>query len=150
MEPDRIRVHHHGGWELLGDKIGEESGKVVGNRVLSVDPPGPKVETSVQQTGKLLGHETTTWVTYWSIPRGADLVEGQGQGVIMTADGEMATFEGRGVGHLTGKGAGVSFRGSLFYKTDSKKLAHLNEIVGVFEYEIDESGNTHGKVWEWK
>ncbi len=135
---------------MLGEKIGEESGKVTGNRVLSVEPPGPKVETSVQQTGKLLGHETTTWITYWAIPKGPNLLEGQGQGVIMTADGEMATFTGQGVGRLTGKGAGVSFRGSLYYKTDSKKLAKLNEVVGVFEFEVDESGNTHGKTWEWK
>jgi len=135
---------------VIGEKIGEESGRVVGNRVLSVDPPGPKVESSVQQTGKLLGHETTTWITYWSVPKGENLLEGEGQGVIMTADGEMATFVGKGVGHLTGKGAGVSFRGALFYKTDSKALAHLNGTCGAFEFEVDESGNTHVKVWEWK
>ena len=135
---------------MLGDKLGEESGRVTGNRVLSVEAPGPKVETSVQDTGKLLGHEVTTWITYWSIPKGANLLEGEGQGVIMTAEGDMATFVGRGVGRLTGKGAAVNFRGSLIYKTESKKLAKLNEIVGVFEFDVDESGNTQAKVWEWK
>ncbi len=135
---------------MLGEKIGEESGHVTGNRVVSVEAPGPKVETSVQQTGKLLGHATTTWITYWSVPRGENLLEGEGQGVIMTTDGEMATFTGKGIGHLTGKGAGVSFRGALFYKTESKKLARLNDLCAVFEYEVDESGNTRGKTWEWK
>jgi hypothetical protein len=24
------------------------------------------------------------------------------------------------------------------------------EMIGVFEYETDESGNTSAKVWEWK
>ena len=44
----------------------------------------------------------------------------------------------------------MSFRGVLLYKTDSKALAALNKTCGVFEFEVDESGNTHGKVWEWK
>jgi hypothetical protein len=108
------------------------------------------VETSVQDTGKVLGHEVTTWITYTSMPKGPGLLAGEGHGVIMTADGEMATFTGTGVGHMTGKGAAVSFRGSLNYKTESKKLAKLNETVGVFEFEVDESGNTYVKVWEWK
>lgn len=104
----------------------------------------------MQQTGKLLGQPVTTWITYWSVPKGENLLEGEGHGFNMTTDGAIATFVGKGIGHLTGKGAGVSFRGSLYYKTDSKELAKLNEIVGVFEFEVDESGNTHGKVWEWK
>jgi len=106
--------------------------------------------SGVQQTGKLLGQPVTTWITYWSVPKGENLLEGEGHGFNMTTDGAIATFVGKGIGHLTGKGAGVSFRGSLYYKTDSKELAKLNEIVGVFEFEVDESGNTHGKVWEWK
>ena len=44
-------------------------------------------------------------------------------------------------------------RGSLFYKTKSSaggKLSFLDNLVGVFEHEVDELGNTTGKVWEWK
>jgi hypothetical protein len=68
----------------------------------------------------------------------------------MTSDGqEMATWTGQGVGR-TDRG-GVSFRGSLFYRTNSTgKLSFLNNLVGVFEYEVDEEGNTSAKVWEWK
>jgi hypothetical protein len=29
-------------------------------------------------------------------------------------------------------------------------MAILNNLVGVFEYEVDEAGNTQYKVWEWK
>jgi hypothetical protein len=29
-------------------------------------------------------------------------------------------------------------------------MSFLNNIVAVFEYEVDESGNTTAKVWEWK
>jgi hypothetical protein len=41
----------------------------------------------------------------------------------------------------------------LFYKTKGSaggKLSFLNNLVGVFEHEVDELGNTTGKVWEWK
>lgn len=133
---------------MLGEKIAEESGRVVGTRILSVDPP--KVETTIQHTGKMLGHETTTSVTYTAVVRPDGLLEGEGQGITTTPEGEMVTFMGKGIGKMTGKGNAASFRAALFYNTASKKFAKLNEVIGVLEFEQDESGNTHGKVWEWK
>jgi len=44
----------------------------------------------------------------------------------------------------------VSYRGILYYRTTSQKLARLNTVAGVFEYEADVKGDTHLKVWEWK
>jgi hypothetical protein len=64
--------------------------------------------------------------------------------------GEMATWTGQGVAHYSGqKRRDV---GSVFCRTSSTtgKLAFLNNIVGVFEYETDEIGNPVGKIWEWK
>ena len=63
----------------------------------------------------------------------------------------MATWTGYGIGRFTGPGGerGVSYRGSLFYRTNSTgKLSFLNNLVAVFEYEADESGNTAAKAWE--
>ena len=37
---------------------------------------------------------------------------------------------------IAGRGGRVSFRGSTYYKTTSGKLASLNKIIGVFEYEM--------------
>jgi hypothetical protein len=41
--------------------------------------------------------------------------------------------------------------GSVFCRAGSttRLLAFLN-MVGVFEYEVDENGNSGGKIWEWK
>jgi hypothetical protein len=54
-------------------------------------------------------------------------------------------------GNYKGK---ISFRGSLFFKVpptfEGGKLSDLNNIMGVFEYEVDETGNCSVKVWEWK
>jgi hypothetical protein len=38
----------------------------------------------------------------------------------------------------------------LFNSKSDGKLASINNMVGVFEYEADENGNTVGKIWEWK
>ena len=64
-------------------------------------------------------------------------------------DGEIVTWKGIGIGRLLAGGA-VSYRGCLSYSTASAKLARLNSIAGVFEFEVDATGNTHSKVWEWK
>jgi hypothetical protein len=61
----------------------------------------------------------------------------------------MVTWKGQGVGKLLPGGA-VSYRGALYYSMASPKLARLNTIAGVFEYDVDANGNTHTKTWEWK
>ena len=48
---------------MLGDKIGEETGKVTGQRVLATDGP-PMVETSFQASGSLYGVSHMTIGTY--------------------------------------------------------------------------------------
>jgi len=135
---------------MLGEQICEAKGKLTGQRVLDVE--GPKIEYSFSASGTMKGVEITHIATFWTIPQGNGLY-GQGQGVITTRDGseEMATETGRGIGHLTDGGKKVKFRGSFFFKTPSTgKLSFLNNMVGVFEYEADEAGNTLEKVWEWK
>jgi hypothetical protein len=65
----------------------------------------------------------------------------------MTKSGqyEMASWIGYGIGRF-GPGGRVSFRGSVFYRTNSTgKLSFLNNLVAAFEYEIDEAWNTHCK-----
>lgn len=63
---------------------------------------------------------------------------------------DMLPYTGPGVGSITGPGK-ARFRGSVFYKTSlTGKLKALNNLVGVFEYEIDASVNTSNQVWEWK
>jgi hypothetical protein len=134
---------------MLGDQVGEEKGKITSQRVLDVDPP--KMEITFSGTGKFRGVETTVTVTYWSILRSGGVMSGEGKGMVMSRDGqEMATFTGQGIGRFVGSGK-VRFVGSVFYHTASTgKLAFLNNLVAVFEHEIDEAGNISNKFWEWK
>ena len=78
------------------------------------------------------------------------ILYGEGQGMVMSNDGtEVATWKGSGIGRMSGTGM-VGFRGAIYWSTTSTgKLAPLNNLVGVYEYEIDE-GNTSAKIWEWK
>ncbi len=134
---------------MLGEKIGEETGRVTGRRVLPSEGHGPKVEVSFEASGTILGVEATNLGTYSSIVRPDGTLYGEGQGVAMTKDGEAVSWIGQGVGRFTGGGA-VSYRGALYYQTASEKLASLNSIAGVHEYEVDEDGNTQATTWEWK
>jgi hypothetical protein len=135
----------------LGELIIEDRGKITGQRVIDVE--GPKIETSFTMRGKYKGQEGTNMGTYCSVMTEGEegTMYGEGQGVLTTKDGQgMATWTGQGIGRFTSPGK-ISFRGSLFFRAHSGgKLSSLNNIVGVFEYEVDEEGNCSSKVWEWK
>ena len=133
---------------MLGELINESRGKRTGRRVLATDA-GVKVEVSFEDSGKILGVEANNIGTYWAQTRPDGSLYGEGQGILITHDGETATWKGQGVGKLLGGGA-VSYRGALYYSTGSSKLAHLNTIAAVFEFEVDAEGKTHTKLWEWK
>jgi hypothetical protein len=86
--------------------------------------------------------------TYLTIPRSAGALYGQGQGVLTTADGQIATWVAQGLGRFTAQRV-IRFRGSVIYHTDSSgTLAFINNIVAVFEYEVNEIGNTSARNWE--
>ena len=133
---------------MLGELIYESRGKRTGRRVLSVDG-GFKVEVSFESAGKLLGVDTNEIGTYWSGARADGSLYGEGQGVVLAADGSTAMWKGQGVGKFVGGGA-VSYRGAVYYNSTSPKFARLNNVAQVFEFEVDPQGNTQTKGWEWK
>jgi hypothetical protein len=135
---------------MLGEQIGEETGQITGMRVLPDEGAGAKVEVSFQQSGTLLGAHISDMGTYVSVTRPDGTLFGDGQGVIMTDQGEMAAWRGQGVGRFTGHGTAVAYRGAIYFQTTSERLSRLNGIAVVFEYETDESGKTAAKSYEWK
>ncbi len=135
---------------MLGNQIGEETGQITGLRVLPDDVHGRRVEVSFQQHGTLLGAQVTDNGTYTSVTRPDGSLFGEGQGVTLTEDGEVAAWRGQGVGRLTGHGMAVTYRGAIFYQTTSDRLARLNGMAVVFEYETDDSGKASTKAYEWK
>lgn len=132
---------------MIGEQVSETKGKRLVRRVLSIDPP--TAEVSFEDSGTVLGVSCTGMGTYTSVVHPDGSILGTGQGLSMTADGESITWTGTGSGKF-GPGGSVSYRGMLFFKTASQKLARINNLCGAFEYDVDPSGNTVSKVWEWK
>ncbi len=135
---------------MLGEQIGEMSGQVTGMRVLPDEGAGSKVEVSWQTSGTLLGAHMSAIATTVSVTRLNGTLFGEGQGVAMTDKGEAVTWRAQGVGRFTGHGMAVSWRGALYYQTTSERLARLNSIAGVYEFEVDQNGKTTDKIYEWK
>lgn len=138
----KVEVHH-----VLGEQVGITKGKRLVRRVLSTNPP--TAEVSFEDSGTLFGVAVNGMGTYTSVVCADGSLHGEGQGLEMTADGDAATWKGTGVGKF-GPGGSVSYRGMLFFRTASQKLARLNNACVAFEYEVDASGATVSKMWEWK
>src|ERR1700730_1265649 len=108
---------------MLGELIGESRGKRIVRRMLSSDPV--KIEVTFQDSGKMLGVDLSGLGTYWSEIRADGSIYGEGEGAYMSAEGEMLTWKGSGLGKFK-EGGAVSYRGILYYRTPSQKLARLN------------------------
>ena len=132
---------------MLGEQIAELKGKVIGQRVLDVE--GPTMETSVSARGNVKGTQVNVSLTYVARRTSAGVLHGEGQGVIMAGESDMAAYTGEAVGRFSS--SGVKWRGSIFYRTSSSgELASLNSVVGLLEAEVDTEGNFSEKTWEWK
>ena len=134
---------------MVGEKLGDSTGKVTVQRVIQNPGGSPKMETSFRASGTVLGVSQQETGTYAAVMRGDGTLFGEGQGILMGAQGEMATWVGQGVGTVKPDGA-VSFRGAIYYQSPTPKWARLNGIAGIYEYEVDAQGNTKAQLWEWK
>jgi hypothetical protein len=156
---------------MLGEQYGELKGKITGQRVLDVE--GPTIETSVSVSGILKGVSVQEILTFIGTPTAEKgVIHGVGKGVITTMGGgeggepEMVSYTADGIGRLESSGS-IKWRGCVFTrkqyysKTSGQtpsssvsqgggKLSFLNNLVGVFESEIDAAGNFSEKIWEWK
>ena len=129
----------------LGDLAFEETGKFAGIRAL----PDGKVEATYQGTGKLFGADYSSIYTGVATPHGGTLIA-EFNGICTTKDGDSVGVWAHGRGRPTGSGLKASWRGGVIWQAYSPTFARLNSLPGVWELDIDEEGNFHLKVWEWK
>ena len=116
----------------------------------------PKLDVSISDSGELKGIiEVTEMWTYRAMSNPDGTSYSEGQDVIMTngRSGETATATGHGPGkRITSSGKMMRYAIALFCRTvnstdEGKKLAFLNNIVGVNEYELAQLGNYNHKLW---
>jgi hypothetical protein len=134
---------------MIGELLGDELGEVTTTRVLPSVGQSPKVEVSFRANGTVLGIHCTDMGTYVASAQPDGMMFGEGQGLLQTEHGDVATWRGSGRGRFTSPGR-QAWRGAIYFQTTSERLSRLNEVACVFEYEIDESGKTDSKTWEWK
>ena len=74
----------------------------------------------------------------------------KGNGIIMTTDGEIATYTGQDLG-ITDKNGIQTYHGIQIFQTDSDgKLAFLDNLIGLYDYKYWSNGTKSGIIWEWK
>lgn len=95
---------------MLGQQAGEIKGNATGQRVLGSD--GPVMETSVAASGNFAGSQVNVTLTYTSKLVTNGVLHGWGNGVMMTTEGDMATYTGEAIGKNDSSG-NVRWRGSL-------------------------------------
>ena len=137
---------------MLGDQLGDTSGKITGQRVLpGEDYRFVKMEITFEEHGTVLGGPGMVMGTFTIFERVPGQLYGQGQGMIFTADGEGAIWNGHGIGRMSGEGMSASYRFSLAVQAPTGgKLARLNSVLLIGEHESDAENNTRSKLWEWK
>lgn len=134
---------------MLGEKIGEGTGKVIAQRVISAQGGQPKMETTFQGTGKLMGLVSQETGTYCVAQRADGSLFGDGQGIVMNPQGESASWTAQGVG-LPQKDGSIRFRGALYFASTSPTWSRLTSVAAVYEFEVDAQGHTKAQLFEWK
>ena len=139
----------------LGDPFYTERTKATSIRVIDVIN-GPKVEVSFSGNGTIRDSINVTDIgTIWTLPVSGGMIYSEGQGLLTTQQGEMATYTQKAIGQITPEGR-VVFHGSMFFKTLSptgqfpSPLAFLDNQMGIYNYESDIAGNAIKQVWEWQ
>jgi hypothetical protein len=138
----------------LGDPFFVEQGKIIGQRVLTVTPQ-PQIEFSFMANATINnGDDVTNAIntgTSVSTLNADGTFRGEGQGILRTEGGEVATWTNQVVGNFTSEGTIIT-RGVGFWSTPptTGELAFMNDMITVFEVQIDMEGNLSAREWEWR
>jgi hypothetical protein len=142
--------------ESLGNPFFVEQGRIIGQRVLAVSPQ-PQLEFSFMANASINSGGGDDAVinavntgTSVSTLNADGTFRGEGQGILRTQGGDVATWTNRVVGSITPEGTIIT-RGVGFWSTPSTtgELAFMNNMITVFEVQIDREGNLSAREWEW-
>jgi hypothetical protein len=134
---------------MLGEKLGEEHGKVTGRRVLKNDPRYLTLEVSFETQATILGVQGMNMGTYELFERIPGQLYAEGQGIFAGSGGESGIWNGNGVGSMDQSGV-MHFAAAISFQTDSEKLKRLNGVMVLVEHTSDMAGNASSTLHEWK
>ena len=142
--------------QSLGNPFFVEQGRIIGQRVLAVTPQ-PQLEFSFMANASINNGDD---VVINAINTGTSVstlnadgtFRGEGKGILRTQGGDAATWTNQVVGSITPEGSIVT-RGVGIWSTPSTttmgELAFMNNMITVFEVQIDREGNLSAREWEW-
>ncbi len=134
---------------MLGEKIGEEHGKVTTRRVLPGDDfRYVKMEISFETECTVYGQTGQNIGTYVVWERVSGQIYAEGQGIFMTGNGVGAIWNGHGVGH--GSESGLDFAASVAFQAPDGVLGRLNGCLVLVEHHATNDGQAHSTLHEWK
>ncbi|MCU0628147.1 MAG: hypothetical protein MUE45_01470 [Methanoregulaceae archaeon] len=134
---------------MIGEMIGELTGKVIGQRIVHHWGGPMKIERTIEAQGKIHGVDVSFIATTWASGRPQGGMFMKGHGIMMTLNGEKAEAQGSGIG-IPSKGGYSSVRGARYFQTSSASLKMLNDVAVLFEIEVGPDGTYKDKMWEWK
>ena len=139
--------------ESFGDPFFVEQGRIIGQRVLAVAPQ-PQLEFSFManasiNNGEIVINAINTGTSISTLNADGSF-RGEGQGILRTQTGGVATWTNQVVGSITPEGTIIT-RGVGIWSTPSTtgELAFMNNMITVFEVQIDREGNLSAREWEW-
>jgi hypothetical protein len=140
--------------ESLGNPFFVEQGRIIGQRVLAVTPQ-PQLEFSFMANASInkgndVAINAINTGTSVSTLNADGTFRGEGQGILRTQGGEAATWTNQVVGSITPEGTIIT-RGVGIWSTPSTtgELGFMNNMITVFEVQIDREGNLSAREWEW-
>jgi hypothetical protein len=139
----------------LGNPFFVEQGRIIGQRVLAVTPQ-PQLEFSFMANASINnggGNAVINAIntgTSVSTLNADGTFHGEGQGILRTQGGDVATWTNQVAGSITPQGTIIT-RGVGFWSTPSTtgELTFMNGMITVFEVQIDSEGNLSAREWEW-
>jgi hypothetical protein len=137
---------------MLGERLGEEHGKVTSRRVLEGgDYRYLKMEVGFEAALSILGMKGASMGTYTVFERVPGQLYGEGRGMVRVESGESAIWNGHGIGAPTGNGMGMKFAASVAFQAQTTgKLARLNGVLVLVEHVVEADGSARSTLYEWK
>jgi hypothetical protein len=133
---------------MIGDVVGELTGKIIGERIIRSHHGVLKVEKTMESKGKILGVDVTLLGTFVAMERPQGGMYAEGNGMLMTMTGDKVTLHGSGIS-VPGK-TGMNMRGVRYAQTTAPAFIRLNNVALAYELEVKPDGTVRDKWWEWK
>lgn len=119
-----------------------KEGKLIYKRVLNVTG-NPQIEESVIAHGTLTGIGNVTDIQTWlDTYRTSNVIYGEGKGIMISADGQMAPWIGYGIGQIQNNGT-ILFKDIIIFSNNATgNMKFLDNVIGLYTAKVEGNNQT--------